>query len=104
MKTINIDSINFDNIEDKNKTKNYPNLGFFLANVENGFCDLVFIDKNNINPIYICPEENFNNIFKDIKACDFIEKLNPTNELIQESIKYDGDFILEFSRILLNRK
>jgi len=94
MKTINAESINFDNMEYKNKTENYPNSGFFIAKVEKGDCDLVFIDKKQEYTMYICPEE----IFYSIK------KLKPSDELIQEKIKYEGDFILEFARILLNRK
>ena len=104
MTKINIKTIAFKNVGEKEKTKNYPNSGFFKAESEIGTCDLVFIDKNQEWALFICPLDIFNKIFESQEKPKTIESLNKTAELTQESIKYDSDFILEFARILLNRK
>jgi len=104
MRTINIETIRFDTTSESNQCKNYPNSGLFMVKVANGTNDLVFVDGRQEYVIYVCPENVFNNIFAIKKTSDSVEELKPSNELIQESIKYDGDFILEFARILLNRK
>jgi len=104
MRTINIETIRFDTTSESNQCKNYPNSGLFMVKVANGTNDLVFVDGRQEYTIYVCPENIFNDIFEHKKTSDSIKELIPTNELIQEKIKYEGDFILEFARILLNRK
>lgn len=104
MKTINIERIVFENAIEKEAAKNYPNSGIFESEVKEGFCDLVFVDKGQKHVAYICPFEFFNKFFESQEKPTTLEGLNQNTELIQESIKYEGDFILEFARILLNRK
>lgn len=101
MRTIDIETINFKDQKEASKNENYPNSGFFITRVENGTSDLRLVDKTVEFTFCVIPENVFNNIFNsrvrsDLPAMD--------TGLIQESIKYDGDFILEFARILLNRK
>lgn len=105
MRTINVEDIRFDNSEMASKTKNYPNSGFFIAKIKGEIrSDLVIVDKKTEQTIFICPENFLSEILGSQEKPTNIEGLNPSTELIQEHVKYDGDFILEFSRILLNRK
>lgn len=109
MKTVvEIQEIEFSDVNKISKNVNYPNSGFFMAKIKNGVADLRFVDKNCEFNICIVPETIFNNVVQT----QLIEEINERNELLKGTIenkqsekqKYDGDFILEFSRILLNRK
>lgn len=104
MKTINIETIRFDDVAKSNECKNYPYSGLFMVKVANGTNDLRLVNKNDLYNNYVCPESIFNDVFELQEKPKTIEGLNQTAELVQESIKYEGDFILEFARILLNRK
>lgn len=100
MKTINIETIVFDTFEEANENKNYPNSGFFMTKIKEGTNDLRFIDKSVKQNYCIMPESVFNGIFGNLEVIKPLE-IEP---IIHKENKYDGDFILEFSRILLNRK
>jgi len=100
MKTINIETIIFDSREKLGETENYPNSGFFIAKTKNNVSDLVMIDKKAKHTIFVCPETTLENLFENVAANKPIE----LEAIIQNNNKYDGDFILEFSKILLNRK
>lgn len=105
MKTINVETILFESIEEKNKTKNYPNSGIFESQAKGGFFDLVFVDKKQVYVFYICPIDFFDSFhIYQIEKQDVPRISKQIKEPKNESIKYDGDFILEFARILLNRK
>jgi len=95
MKTVEIQTLFFITHEEASKTKNYPNSGLFISNVENGINDLRWVDKNMEDAYCIVPSEVFYSV---------MPKKENIIELPLNTQKYDGAFILEFSRILLNRK
>lgn len=92
---IEVKSIEFETNAEACEHINYPTSGLFILKQE-GFSDLRLIDKSVKNNYCICPESIFNSVVKAIKA-DIATVMPKEN-------KFDGDFILEFSRILLNRK
>lgn len=100
MKTINIQIINFETGVEASENKNYPISGLFLVRTEEGMSDLRIVDKTVKHNFCIVPESIFNSIFGSVTENNTaqLESVSPTEN------KYDGDFILEFSRILLNRK
>lgn len=102
MKTINIEKIKFENVEEKGNTENYPNSGLFESELIEGSTDLVFVNKKQEHVFYICPLDVFDSFYIDKQEVNDISTQIPDKE--KDSIKYDGDFILEFARILLNRK
>lgn len=104
MKTINVEEINFSDNLERQLSKNYPNSGLFISKLEGGTSDFVFVDKKVDFSIFLMPASIVESFFDLQEKPLTIDGLNKTTELIQESIKYDGDFILEFARILLNRK
>lgn len=104
---INIETISFETIEDSNLNENYPNSGLFMVKVANGTNDLRYVNKNDIYNNYVMPESVFNEVFESQKIVDSFDELKidcEIDEIIKVPAKYDGDFILEFARILLNRK
>jgi len=100
MRTINVEVVNFETFEEANENKNYPNSGFFMAKVKEGMNDLRFVDKSVKHNHCIMPESVFNGVFGTAEIVKPLE----AEQVISTDNKYDGDFILEFSRILLNRK
>lgn len=100
MKTINVEVINFETFEQANDNNNYPDSGLFISRVIEGHNDLRFVDKSMKHNVLIAPESVFNGVFGKT------EEIKPLGlePIVSEGNKYDGDFILEFSRILLNRK
>lgn len=102
MKTINIEKIKFENVDEKGETANYPNSGLFESELIEGSTDLVFVNKKQEHVFYICPLDVFDSFYIDKQEVTKISK--QIKEPKNESIKYDGDFILEFARVLLNRK
>lgn len=98
MKTVQIHEIEFDNAIKANETENYPHSGLFFSRVKNHSSDLRFVDKNIKVTTFIVPEEIFRNVIvnQKVKQLDDI--------LIQYKTEYSQDFILDFARILLNRK
>ena len=97
MKTVEIHYIEFETFELANENKNYPHSGLFMAKIKDGNADLRFIDKSTKQNFCIAPESMCNGVlnYKEVEKLELI---------VEEKPKYDGDFILEFSRILLNRK
>jgi hypothetical protein len=95
MKNLKIKEINFLKGEERGLTKNYPSNGFFISRFENGTSDFILVDKNAERVIFLCPEEIFNSISEYEEETIISEPNTDT---------YKGDFILEFARILLNRK
>jgi len=96
MKTVQIHYIEFEDIVLASKNDNYPNSGLFVVKIKKGNSDLRFVDKTIEMNYCIVPESVFNG------AVNFKNELEAIPE--ETPAKYDGDFILEFSRILLNRK
>jgi len=77
----------------------------FLVRVKDATSDLRCVNKDDIYNFYIMPESIFNDVFESQeKQPESVEIPEQTTELIQQPIKYDADFILEFARILLNRR
>ena len=96
MKTVNIDYTEFETMELAGQNENYPHSGLWMVKIKKGGSDLRFVDKATITNYCIAPDFICNGIF------DYKE---PTiTAPIEAKKQYDGDFILEFSRILLNRK
>jgi len=96
MKTVEIFEITIDDAIEANKNENYPNSGLFIVKTEIA-SDLRFIDKNSEYNYCIAPANMFLNSVE----------LKHVNETVLEPVqseKYEANFILEFSRILLNRK
>jgi len=96
-KTVELNYIEFDSFELANENKNYPKSGLFITKTPEG-SDFRFIDKSVKNGFCIVPESVFNSTVNISDKVE-IEELTSNSEN-----KFDGDFILEFSRILLNRK
>ena len=67
--------------------------------MKDGISDFVFVNKAVEFVYFVCPQEIFNSIFKDEE-----EIIQPPKKEELNSDAYKGDFILEFARILLNRK
>lgn len=93
MKKVEIHEIEFEDDDIQLDTDKYPNGGLFIAK-RRSFSDLVFVNKKDKFVTAICPEFIFNDA----------TKVEQVIELPKIENKFDGDFILEFSRILLNRK
>lgn len=93
MKKVEIHEIEFEEDTVRLDADEYPNGGLFIAK-RGRFSDLVFVNKKDKFVTVICPEFVFNETTK-------VEQIT---ELPKTENKFDGDFILEFSRILLNRK
>jgi len=100
MKTINIETIEFPTGAEASENKNYPHSGLFIARTKDGSSDLRLIDKTIKTNFCIVPESVFNGIFENVAVNKPVE----LESVIQSNNKYEGDFILEFARILLNRK
>jgi len=100
MKTIEIHTIEFETGIEASENKNYPNSGLFITRIKGGMSDLRFVDKSISNNYCIVPESVFNGVFntKEVTELPLMQEIESVNQ------KFDGDFILEFSRILLNRK
>lgn len=99
MKTVQIQYIDFKNNDDASLNKNYPNDGLFISKIkETGLADLRFVDKDY--------EINFCIIPADVAEKVFNNNLISTipNIINKPETEYSQDFILEFARILLNRK
>ena len=97
MTTVEINYIEFESLELANENKNYPKSGLFITKTPDG-SDFRFIDKSIRHGFCIASESIFNSI-ANVYSKTESQELN-----VDPKIKYDGDFILEFSRILLNRK
>jgi hypothetical protein len=95
MKNLKIKEINFLIGDTRGLTKSYPSSGLFISRLEGGISDFILVNKDVEFVFFICPEETFNYIFKGEEKTVISEPNNDT---------YKEDFILEFSRILLNRK
>lgn len=101
MKNVKIHEIEFEKSDDSFKSKNYPSSGLFIVNdKENVLEDVRFVNKIHEYTTGIAPLDMF------LMVCELKQTEKQSEEiLISESKqKYDPDFILEFSRILLNRK
>lgn len=96
-KTVQVKYIEFDNLQSANESKNYPESGLFIVKTPES-SDLKFIDKSVKFGFFIIAESIFNSC---VTISDKVESKELTNE---PQTKYEGDFILEFARILLNRK
>lgn len=90
MKTINIETINFQTVKEASLNENYPNSGLFIVRIKEGTNDLRFVNKKEDFNFFITPEPIFDDVFQVFETL--------------EKEKYEGDFILEFAKILLNRK
>lgn len=102
MKT-EIKKIEFETLELKGRAENYPKNGFYISKeLGADYSDLTFVDKRKEFVFYVMPFSSFEEIENDFIIKDEIE----TTEFIplNNSKEYDSDFILEFARILLNRK
>lgn len=100
MKTVEINYIDLENNDLALKTANYPKSGLFITRLKDGFSDLRFVDKKNEYSYVIAPELIFNECvtINESSEYKFLEDIEIKNN------NFDADFILEFSRILLNRK
>lgn len=98
MKNLKIKEINFPIEVERGLTKTYPSSGLFISRIENGISDFVFVNKDVEFAHFICPEETFCSIFKYEEELDREKFTEPNTD------SYKTDFILEFARILLNRK
>lgn len=96
-KLLEVQVVEFDNLEKANETKNYPKSGFYITKTSS-CCEFRLVDKTQINTFCILPEPLFNSI------ANFSEKIEIQELVSKPENKFEGDFILEFSRILLNRK
>lgn len=92
--TVDLNYIDFETMELAGQNENYPHSGLWMVKIKKGGSDLRFVDKATTTNWCVAPESICNGIF------DYKEPEQ------QKEIKkqFDGDFILEFSRILLNRK
>ena len=93
---VEIKEIEFNNPELKSRTENYPSSGFYISSYDETI-DLTFVNKNFEFVLFIIPVSEFEKI-----ESEFIIK--ESNENINQEKEYTNDFILEFARILLNRK
>ena len=99
MRTVEIHTIEFKTAEEASKNENYPNSGLFIVREKGGTSNLRIVDKAVSHNFCIVPESTFNGICLFNETTELPAIQEPTSEQ-----KYEGDFILEFSRILLNRK
>ncbi len=100
MKTVEIHYIEFETFELANENKNFPHSGLFVTKTPD-FSDLRFVDKSIKHNMCIVPESVLNSV---IGVSEKVNKAETLELITEEKPKYDGDFILEFSRILLNRR
>lgn len=102
---VEIKNIEFETWDISSVNDNYPNSGFFMVKIkETDLADLRFINKSNSVNFCICPEVIFNDNVKIDKEKETEAPLPIVSTIQEQQNKFDGDFILEFSRILLNRK
>lgn len=95
---VEIKSIEFETSELASANKNYPSSGLFMVeDKESGNNDLRFINKDVSHNFFICPRSVF-------YGCVAVVQESEPLPIQEQQNKFDGDFILEFSRILLNRK
>jgi len=100
-KKVEIKYIEFENNQDAMENKNYPSSGLFMVRtIKPDASDLRFVDKRLETNFCLVPEAMFEQV---------IVEVYDSEKLIQEKLHeientYKGDFILEFARILLNRK
>ena len=101
-KFIPIHEIEFENHAESMKNKSYPNSGLFLVKITDGIEDLRFVDKSMPTNLCICPKSVFFGEVSD--QITTIEEL-PTIEQVKPVSGFsENDFILDFTKILLNRK
>jgi len=94
--TVDLNYIEFETMDLAGQNENYPHSGLWMVKIKKGNADLRFIDKSTTTNWCIAPESTCNGVF-DYKEPEIVHTVEPKKQ-------YDGDFILEFSRILLNRK
>lgn len=96
-----IKEITFETSELANNSKSYPHSGLFLVtNNEIGIIDLRFIDKGAKINYFICPESVFNGTIRTT----IVEDEPKIIEHPKSNDSSNNEFVLEFARILLNRK
>jgi len=99
MKKVEIEDVSFDTRTEALNSENYPNSGLFIVETDEGESDLVLVNKYSSVVFFIAPKSMFNNTLIFEEPIEHV-----INNSSVENNKYGGDFILEFSRILLNRK
>lgn len=97
MKTVQIHEIELDTELLGMDSINYPNNGLYLLKVK-GQTHLAFVNKKIKDVMWIAPKD----VWSDVLNVQ--TELVSTIEDLPQQNQYDGDFILEFARILLNRK
>lgn len=103
MKTVQIHEITFESSKKSFESKNYPNEGLFIVeDLEINLTDIRFVNKETNFVLGIAPDDLF---FRLCKPTTIINKQNPDPELKSVfNSEIDQNFILEFTKLLLNRK
>lgn len=103
MKTVQIHEITFESSKETFESEKYPNSGLFIVeDLDTNLTDVRFVNKEINYVLGIAPDDIF---FRLCKPTTIINKQNPDTEL--KSVFYseiDQNFILEFTKLLLNRK
>lgn len=107
MKTVQIHEITFESSKESFESKKYPNEGLFIVeDLEINLTDVRFVNKENNYVLGIAPDNLF------LRACE----IKISNVTIDQGINTDSElkpiltsgidsnFILEFTKLLLNRK
>ena len=106
MYNLEVKEIEFDSFEKSNKSKNYPESGFYLITVKANDverCDLVFIDKSTSITCIICPKS----VFDGLQTLAVKIPEEPTvllsNEVLPPMGMASESFVLEFAKVLLKK-
>lgn len=100
---VEVKEITFSDYKTSDDNKNYPESGLYLVSVEvANQSDLRFVNKSYPTNHCICPASIYDGLNLKIEALPKVE----TEELKQEihSGFVSENFVLEFSKILLNKK
>lgn len=103
---LEVKEIKFANHEEAQKNKNYPDSGFYIVEIEEMHTDLRFVDRSTSLNLMICPKSVFDGLqfmavnpdhHKEPEVLTTLETVPPTGYVSE-------NFILDFTKILLNQK
>lgn len=104
-KTLKLNYIEFEDFKTASDPKKYPESGFYISSVlETKTSDLRMVNKYTGLNLLIMPEDQFDSIGKYVIVETEEPTVLETNEVIPSGTMSDNNFILEFSKILLNKK
>lgn len=103
-KSVKVSYVEFTDLKEAMENKNYPESGFYVVKISEDNSDLRFIDKSSKLNFCICPESVFNGVEKYAVIPPQQLEVIPEYEVLPSQSMSDNSFILEFSKILLNKK